>query len=209
VGPIFSSIVDLLPIYGPWLLFGLAILETSFVTGLAIPSGLATSAATALAVQGDEPLAPFVVAALGGGAIGDSLGFWVGRAWGEHVLRSGGVWSRALRQRQDVIEHLFERHPLYSVTVARLVSFVRTVMPMAAGMSDLTYRRFLPYEIAGLVGWATIYVGLGLLAGESLETAGRLFGWGGALVFTVVGAMAWRAVRKRRSRASSSRKRAP
>ena len=90
---ILAPILELLPAYGPWLLFVLAILETSFVTGLMVPSGLATSAATVLALQGRLELVPVIVAALCGGAIGDSLGFWIGRGWGKHVLAKDGRWD--------------------------------------------------------------------------------------------------------------------
>ncbi len=194
---ILSAILDLLPVYGPWLLFVLAILETCFVTGLVVPSGIATSAATVLALEGRLELGPVVVAAVCGGAIGDSLGFWVGRALGGHALREDSRWSRAFGKHRGVIEDLFGRHPVYSVTVARLISVVRTVMPMAAGTSGLSYRRYLPYEFVGLVGWAAIYVAIGLLARESWEVVTQVVGVGGTVVFAIVGVSAWRVLRRR------------
>jgi membrane protein DedA with SNARE-associated domain len=199
-----APLFELLPEYGPWLLFGLAILETCFVTGLVVPSGLATSAATVFALEGRMELAPVVLAAFAGGGVGDSLGFWIGRGFGEHVLRDGNRWSRLLGERRAVVEELFARHPAYSVTMARLISFVRTVMPMAAGMSDLSYRRYLPYELVGLTGWVVLYVTIGLVARESWEVATRVVGVGGTVVFAVVGLVAWRVWRGRVRRARAS-----
>jgi undecaprenyl-diphosphatase len=196
-----SPLFELLPEYGPWLLFVLAILETSFVTGLVVPSGLATSAATVFALEGRMELAPIVLAAFAGGGVGDSLGFWIGRFFGEHVLRDGSRWSRVLGARRAVVEQLFARHPAYSVTMARLISFVRTVMPMAAGMSDLSYRRYLPYELAGLAAWVVLYVTIGLVARESWEVATQVVGVGGTVVFAAVGLVAWRVWRRRAHRA--------
>jgi undecaprenyl-diphosphatase len=197
VNAILTTILEQLPTHGPELLFALAFLETCFVTGLVVPSGLATSAATALALEGNLPLAPIVVAAGAGGALGDSVGFLIGRAWGRHVLSPGSRWSRLLGDRRAVVDEVFGKHPAFSVTVARLISFVRTVMPMAAGMSGLAYRRYLPYEMAGVVGWCLMYVGIGVLARESWELATQVVGVGGTLVFGVAALMGWRVVRAR------------
>ena len=192
-----ESVLELLPAYGPPLLFVLAILETCFVTGLAVPSGLATSAATVLALEGRVELVPMLIAAVAGGAVGDTIGFWIGRACGARVLAPESRWSRLLGSRRADLDDLFGRHPLFSVTTARLVSFVRTLMPMAAGMSGLPYRRFLPYELVGVVGWGVMYALIGLLARESWVLATRVAGVGGAVACAVVLLVAWRLIRRR------------
>jgi membrane protein DedA with SNARE-associated domain len=194
---LLTPLLELLPVYGPSLLFVLAILETSFVTGLAVPSGVATSAATALALEGGLDIVPVVGAAIVGGFVGDSLGFWVGRVWGERIFAGEGRWARLLGSKRNKVNDLFGRHPLYAVTMARLVSFVRTVMPMAAGMSDITYRRYVPYEVAGLLCWAALYVTLGVGARGSWIGATRLLGAGGALAFLVAGVVVWVTLRRR------------
>lgn len=192
-------LLEQLALYGPWLLFFMAILETCFVTGLVVPSGLATSAATIMALEGSLTLAPVVTAALAGGFVGDSVGFWIGRAWGEHLLHEESRWSRVLGERRGRLDEVFARHPVYSVTVARLVSFVRTVMPMAAGMSDLSYRRYLRYEVIGLVGWGAIYVAIGFTGLEGWEAMTRVVGVGGAAVFVAVALAGLWLVKRRRA----------
>lgn len=197
---VFPLLFDELEVHGPWLLFVMAILETCFVTGLVVPSGVATSAATIIALEGGMPFGSVVVAAVAGGFIGDSLGFWIGRAWGRRVPLEGGGWRRARARRLREAEELFGRHPVYSVTVARLISFVRTLMPMAAGMSGLAYRRYVPYELVGLLGWAAIYITIGLAGLEGWEAASRVFGVGGAVAFLVALAVVLAAMRRRRRR---------
>jgi undecaprenyl-diphosphatase len=194
----------MLPVYGPWLLFVLAILETSFITGLAVPSGLATSVGTILALEGTLTLPPVVAAALAGGAIGDTAGFWIGRAVGTRVLGGEGRTARLLAGRHAEMSRFFGRHPLYSVTLARLVSFVRTVMPMAAGMSGISYHRYLAFEAVGLVGWASLYVLIGVLAGESWRLATRIVGVGGTVAFCVAGLALWWVLRRRTARSARS-----
>jgi len=192
-----SVLLEQISVHGPWLLFIMAILETCFVTGLVVPSGLATSAATIIALEGGVSFPAVLTAAVCGGFVGDSVGYWIGRRFGERVLSEGGRWDGLLGDRLKEAEAFFGRHPVYSVTVARLVSFVRTVMPMAAGMSGISYRRYLPYEVVGLPGWAAIYVAIGFAGREGWQLASRIFGVGGAVVFVIVSVVALLVVRRR------------
>lgn len=192
-----DRLLELLPVYGPWLLFALAFLETCFVTGLVVPAGLATALGTVLAQEGELALTPVVGAVLAGGALGDSVGYWVGRASGYRILAGKGRWARSLRRRGADLDRWFGRHPAYSVTFARVVAFVRTLMPIAAGMSRIGYARFVAYELVGLVACVGLYVGLGTLARGSWEVATRAMGIGGAIAFGGVGALVAWSVRRR------------
>ena len=175
----------------------MAVLETSFITGLVVPSGMATALATALALQDSLELRPLILAALVGGALGDSVGFWVGRTVGEGVLSPQGRWGGLLQTRHRDLGARMGRHPFFSVTLARLVSFIRTVMPMAAGMSDLRYRSFLAYDLPGVLAWVTLYVGIGYLARESWQVAARILGVWGALAMVGVVVFLWWGLRRR------------
>lgn len=201
----FEDLFVLLAAHGPKLLFALAVLETCFVTVLVVPSGLAMSVATILAMEGRVEFVPMVIAAGTGGFIGDSVGFWVGRRWGAWVFREGSRWSRLIGPRRREIDDLFGSHPVYSVTGARLVSFVRTLMPTAAGMSGMTWRRFLPYELVGLAGWLLLYVSIGLAGRQGWRTAAQVVGVGGAtlLVAASLGALALTRRRRAAGRASA------
>jgi membrane protein DedA with SNARE-associated domain len=87
-----------LSVHGVWVLFLLAALETSFLTGLFVPAGVATSIATILALNSGGSLWPVALAAAAGGSVGDSVGFWVGRWWGDRILSlDGQIWSISKR----------------------------------------------------------------------------------------------------------------
>ena len=191
------AVRDLLVAWGPGFLFLFVVAETCFVTGLVVPASAATAAAVALAGQGVMPLEAVLLAAVSGAVVGDSVGFWIGRRGGEHLLPTSGRFGRAVGRARAEAERFFGGHPFYSVTLARLVSFVRTVMPMAAGMSSLTYRRFLAFELAGVAGWLLIYALLGFGAGEGLERLVALVGVGWTAVFVVVGVTLWIVARRR------------
>lgn len=190
--PFLGDFLALVETHGEWMLFVLAVAETCFVTGLAVPSGVATSLATILALEGHLSLSVVAAAALAGGWVGDSIGFWIGRRGGEWLGAGEGRVAALYRRRREAADRIFGRHPLVSVSLARLLSFVRTIMPLAAGMSSLSYRRFLPYQALGVSAWAGLYMAVGYLAGESWELASRILGLGGAAALFAAAWVLWR-----------------
>jgi len=190
-------LAGLLGPYGLWSLFGLAILETCFITGLAVPSG--TAAAFVAAVGGGDPvdLLPVVLAITAGGWIGDWVGYGIGRAAGPGLLERPDWIGSTLRRHRTAAAGFLDRNPFYSVTVARLVSFVRTLMPMSAGMSRIGPFTFFVYELPGVVLWAVLYVGAGYLAGESWQRVTSLVGTGWLILFALGGGALWLRSRRR------------
>ena len=196
---------DLLLRFGPVLLFVMAVAETAVPAGLVVPAGVALATAAALAHQGLLPWEGVLAAAMVGAVVGDSLGYWLGRR-GVRVLdgRSGRLGA-VVAAAQLKASRLFRSHSLLAVTGGRLVAFVRTLMPPVAGVSGITYPRFLAYEIPGVVGWALLYVALGLGAAETLRsmTAGGMPGVVPLLVLALVGVALWLHLRLWRRRAAA------
>lgn len=198
-----DHLLEWVVLYGPWLVFVLAILETCFVTGLVVPSGMTAAAAAAIAVDDRAAILSVALAAVAGGFIGDVVGYWIGRRGGESLLESKGWVGATLRKHDRATSRFLGRTPLFSVTLARLVSFVRTLMPLAAGMSRIPFRIYLAFEIPGVVLWAALYVGIGVLAGESWQVVSGAVGAGWIAVFAVVAAVVW--ARNRRTSSRSDR----
>ena len=197
--PTAPALLDLITVHGPALLFLLAVLETSFVTGLIGPSGVATSLATAVALERGGSLVPVALAAAAGGAIGDTLGFWIGRAGRRRWQEGDSAVALQVRRMREQASGWFGGQAFVSVTIARLISFVRTVMPMTAGMSDLSYRRFLGYDLPGVAVWVALYMTAGAAVGRGFERAHDVFGTGGALTLAGIVTGAVLVVRRRRA----------
>ena len=147
-------------LYGPWLVGGMAMFETALIVGLVLPTEPTLIVATAFALQGHFSFGAVAGAAVLGAALGDSVGFMVGRWGGRRALRGHARLARMARRHQDRALALFERHPGYSVSLARMVPFVRTLMPLVAGSTSVGYRRFLAFDLLGIAGWA--FIGLGI-----------------------------------------------
>lgn len=185
---------------GPWALLLLTAAETAFLTGLVVPASVATAFGAFLAAEGYLSLPVVAGFAACGALLGDNIGFWVGRRYGPGLLRGDGRFRELARRHEPRAAALFHGHPIYAVSFARLVSFVRTLMPLAAGMSPLPYRRYLVYDLLGVLGWLTGYCAAGYLAGRSWRWVAGAMGTGWAAAFAVAGLVWWWTARTRRLR---------
>jgi membrane-associated protein len=190
---------------GPLLLFAMAFTETSVPAGLLVPAGVSLALAAVLAHGGYLEWPPVLLAAGVGALAGDSTGYWLGRSGSRRFQSLPGFAGRVVGGSQRAASRLFRGPPFLSVSVARMASFVRTLMPAAAGMSGLTYPRFLVYDVLGVGLWLVLYVGIGILAGESWRVASGLLGTGWAVVLLL--ALLWSgwAARRRGLRESGTR----
>ncbi|TVR60912.1 MAG: DedA family protein [Gemmatimonadales bacterium] len=154
---------------GPILLFGMAVAETAAPAGVVVPAGVALATAAGLAHGGYLGWDAVLLASMGGALVGDSLGYWLGR----RGLRVGPLLperARAVAARARLrTERLFATRALLAVTGGRVIAFVRTLMPTTAGMSGISYPRFLLFDLLGIVLWAALYVALGIGAVEGLR----------------------------------------
>ncbi len=177
--------------YGWSVVFVLAILETCFVTGLVVPSGMTAAFAAAIAVGDRTTITTVWLAAAVGGFLGDLLGYLIGVRGGPSLLEAEGWVGATLRRHQETAGRYLGRRPLFSVTLARLVSFVRTIMPLSAGMNRIPLGVYLLHEIPGVLLWATLYVGIGVVAGESWQVVSGMVGAGWLALFAAVGLVLW------------------
>ncbi len=189
--------IELLLRLGPLLLFVMAALETSIPLGLLVPAGVALSLGAFLSSEGILAWEGVVAASVGGALVGDSLGFWLGRR-GSAAAHGDGFASRFFGRYRAVTHRFYGKKPFVSVTLARTVSFVRTLMPTTAGLSGMTYLRFLAFDAAGIALWAILYISVGVFAGESWKVASGVLGTGWAILLAGALLVGWLAARRRR-----------
>ena len=169
-------------LYGLWLVGGMAMFETALIIGLVLPTEPTLIVATAFALQGHFSFAAVAGAAVLGAALGDSAGFMIGRWGGRRLLLGSGRLARMARRHQDRALDLFDRHAGYSVSLARLVPFVRTLMPLVAGSTSVAYRRFLAFDLLGVAGWAFVGLGIAYAAARGWEIGVGSMGVGWATI---------------------------
>jgi len=185
---------------GPWgylVIFLIVVLECQALLGLIMPGESLVLVGGFLAGQG--LLDPWILlcvislAAIGGDSIGYELGKHLGPVW---LLRHGERFG--LRQQHlDHVDRFFARHGGKAVLGSHFLHLLRALMPFIAGARRMPYLRFLVFNAAGCIVWATVFVLLGFVAGESWRAAAKWIGHGseivgGVLVLAVALGWLWR-----------------
>ena len=101
-----------------------------------------------------------ILAAASGAIVGDNLGFLVGRVGGYRLLRRYGPAVHLDERKLKLGIYLFRRHGGKVVFFGRFVAVLRAWAAFLAGTSRMPWDRFLLFNSAGGILWATLY-GLG------------------------------------------------
>lgn len=108
--------------------------------------------------------ATVVAVAMLGAAIGDTFWFMLGRRQGARLIaRFPGLGDRVRRALQ-----LIERNPVKIILAMRFAWGLRIALPIAIGMSRVTWRRFLLFNLLSALLWAPLVASVGYLFGALL-----------------------------------------
>lgn len=97
--------------------------------------------------------------------LGDQTGYWIGRKVGPAVFNKSD--SKFFSQKNvSRTNSFFERYGARAIILAHFVPVMRTFVPVAAGIGEMPYRKFLKYNIIGVLGWGTGVTLLGFFLGK-------------------------------------------
>ncbi|HUP89382.1 MAG TPA: dephospho-CoA kinase, partial [Longimicrobiales bacterium] len=173
---ILDQLARLLVASGPWIVFATTFIETALFVGLLIPAEAVVLFAAVLASAGKFSILSVLLATFLGALLGDQTGYVIGRKGGSRFVAKQGYIAKLWGWYQPIAARLFRRHPLFSVSMARFISFVRTLMPWFAGRDRMPYGRFLFYDFLGVLGWSSASVAVGYAAGESWRVVAQRIG---------------------------------
>jgi membrane protein DedA with SNARE-associated domain len=168
-----------------YLVVGLLVFgEAAVFAGFVLPGETAVVLGGVLASRGEIDLPALIVLVVVAAVVGDSVGYEVGRHYGERVLK----WRPLVRHqdRLDGARAYLKRRGGPAVFLGRWTAFLRAVMPGLAGVSRMPYRRFLLWNAIGGVAWGVTFCLVGYLAGNSYEVVAQRIGVGGALATAAV-----------------------
>jgi membrane protein DedA with SNARE-associated domain len=177
-------VTHLIEHYGLLFLFGIVCLESA---GLWLPGETALIAAGVYASKGHLSIEGVIAAAAVAAIIGDNIGYWIGREGGRRLLFRYAVFRRFVERALPPAERFFDRHGGKAVFLARFFGGLRVTGAWMAGITRMTWWRFLFWNAAGGIVWA-VAVGLlayyaGKAAADALARYGVYAAIGGALLF--------------------------
>jgi len=160
---------------------GLAImLETSLFIGLIVPGDTVVLVAS----TGVADLPDFfwlVGAVLLGSLIGETIGFSIGRLFGDRIRASklGQRFGEDNWKRADIF---VEKRGGPAVAISRFLPVLHSLVPVVAGATKMRYRTFIIWTFGACLVWANTYVGIGYIAKASYQEVASNFRFG-ALIF--------------------------
>ena len=161
------DLTHLLSVYGYWAVLVAVGIES---TGIPFPGETTLLVAAVYAGTTHRLNIVGVIAAAAAGAIlGDNLGFWVGREGGFRLLRRYGTYIRLDERKLKLGQYLFHQHGAKVVFFGRFVAVLRTWAAFLAGTNRMPWSRFLPFNAAGGIVWATIYGTGGYYLGKNVN----------------------------------------
>jgi membrane protein DedA with SNARE-associated domain len=171
--------------HGLLILFVVVALESA---GVPLPGETALIAAAVLASEGHWSIAWVIGVAAGAAIVGDNGGYWVGRTGGRKLISR---WRRLERWSDRVLppsERFFRRHGAKTIFVARFFSVLRVTAAWLAGVGRMEWWRFLFWNAAGGICWATLVGLLSYYGGRALADAVSHYGLlaGAAIVVLLV-----------------------
>lgn len=131
-------------------------------------------------------LAVLVIVASAAAIAGDNLGYLIGRGGGYRLLRRYGHRVHVDEAKLKVGRYLFDRHGGGVVFFGRFITVLRTYAAFLAGANLMSWRRFLLYNAAGGILWATLVGGGAYLLGSAAHRAGTVVAIAGGVLLVVV-----------------------
>lgn len=147
--------------------------ETGLLVGFIFPGDSLLFTAGFLVQQGVLPINIHVFAALLfiAAVLGESTGYVFGRKVGRKLFEREN--SRFFKKKYLIRSELFyQKHGAITIVLACFIPFVRTFVPIVAGISRMDYRKFIPFNLLGAALWTGSFTYLGYYAGAVLRSWG-------------------------------------
>jgi membrane-associated protein len=170
---------NLIASFGIYALIGvcaIVFIETGLLIGFFLPgdsllfaTGLMISTGDVLYPMGGEmvpvPIWVACAAITASAWLGDQTGYWIGRKAGPAIFNKAE--SKFFTQKNvSRTNAFFEKYGAKAIILAHFVPVMRTFVPVAAGIGQMNYKRFLKYNIYGVIGWGTMVTLLGYWLGK-------------------------------------------
>jgi membrane protein DedA with SNARE-associated domain len=154
-------------------LFGILLVEFA---GLPLPGETVLLGAVVLAGAGHLSLPLVVLLAIAGAILGDCLGYVIGRRGGRLLLLRPGPFVARRHRMLHGAERFFARYGAPAVFLSRWVPCARYLTPLTAGAAQMSWHRFLFFNVTGGIVWVA-----------SLSAVATQFGPAGAAAISALG----------------------
>jgi membrane protein DedA with SNARE-associated domain len=170
--------------------------------GVPAPGQTILIVAGVYAASGQLNLAAAIACGIAAAVVGDNIGYAIGHFGGRPLVLRYGRYVFLTEPRLAHVESFFQKRGGIVVPIARFIDGLRQFNGVVAALAQMSWWRFLTYNVIGAVLWVTLWVLVGNLAGnriaavyEVIDRYQKFVLIGLAAIF--VGWLAWWLVRRR------------
>ena len=155
----FKDPESLLVAMGPWVLWGtmLIVLIESGVLFPVLPGESLLFTAGLLHDRLGLHLPTLIIMVVVAAFIGAQIGYFLGAKWGRRFFKP---------EHLEKAERYFRDYGGRSLVIGRFIPFVRTFIPLAAGIARYPYSKFLVFNTLGALLWGAGFILVGSLLGN-------------------------------------------
>lgn len=147
------------------LLFIIIFIETGVVVMPLLPGDSMLFAAGALAAIGTMNIFTLLIVAYLAAILGDTANYFIGKKIGKKILEKEEI-RFINKEYLKKAQKFYEKHGQMTIVIARFIPIIRTFAPFVAGIGDMSYSKFIPYNLLGGGMWVSLFLGGGYLFGN-------------------------------------------
>ncbi|MCR4277356.1 MAG: DedA family protein [Candidatus Roizmanbacteria bacterium] len=136
------------------ILFLIIFMETGLVFTPFLPGDSLLFAAGAFAALNSLNIFVLWIVLLLAALIGNTSNYWIGYFFGKKIV----AHPRIPIDEEHIKEtkKFFDKYGGKTIIIARFMPFVRTFAPFVAGVSRMSYKQFISYDLIGAFSWVTV-----------------------------------------------------
>ena len=146
------------------LLFAIVFSETGLLVGFFLPGDSLLFTVGVVAGAGQLDIVTINLVLMAAAILGDGVGYFLGRQTGPKIFnRPDSLLFK--REHIEKTHAFYEKHGGKTIIYARFIPIIRTFAPFVAGVGEMSYTRFLSFNIFGGIGWVALMTTLGYTLG--------------------------------------------
>jgi len=146
--------------YGVWvyvILFLIIFCETGIVLAAFLPGDSLLFASGVVAASGGLNVYYLILILFLAAFIGNMINYQVGNMFGHFLFSNKN--SKIFNHKHLKKTHIFyEKHGGKTIVLACFIPIIRTFAPFVAGMSEMTYKRFMFFNFFGVMFWMGLLI---------------------------------------------------